>query len=463
MQIDHQNGYHYPSHGQAESQSPNVYSPADDGQNGMDIDEDHDATASPSPNDQLVLTLDHGQSIGIQSEKVAELGPHTTVLTMPEKDFIEHTAWHPKDPTILAVSAFALTRIWFISSPNQPSHIDLMESTQDSTVVTTMEWSPSGDVIAVATRDASSDHESVLALWSKTGRFLDSLPVGQDIILSLRWSPTGTHLLGIAHSHVGSSSLMLWESPSLHATSLYPVSDTLFDAVWTANDQFTVCGHNIIASSLLEDWRILNIHTRSGTSVSHRWSYIRYDSRTHTTALAAEDSGFLGVIDSSDNLYIIKAHDAEITALAYQPITNHAAYPTNAPRLLATSSTDGTIIIWDAKQPFNKVHTLHLGPATPAMAMSFTPDGYLVAAANENRVLIWSAENGGVPKASWKGFLDRMSNGSSLTNGDGMDVNGADEARDSFPSMGWNSDGGKLALSSANQVSQVSLNMRPAS
>lgn len=56
------------------------------------------------------------------------------------------------------------------------------------------------------------------------------------------------------------------------------------------------------------------------------------------------------------------------------------------------------------------------------MAMSFTPDGFLVAGANWNRALIWNAEAGGLPKASWKGDLGTLTNGL-LTNGDGVDRN----------------------------------------
>ena len=189
------------------------------------------------------------------------------------------------------------------------------------------------------------------------------------------------------------------------------------------------------------------------------WTHIRYDSRTHTIALAAEESGILGLIDSSDTLRVTAAHKAEITALAYQPVTNLSAYPATAPRLVATSSLDGTIKIWDAKRPFTVVHTLLLGYTTPAMAMSFTPDGYLVAAANGDRVLIWNAEAGGVPKASWKGLLGKLPNGS-MANGDGVDeVMTEDGLGEPSPSLSWDADGKKLALGVRSQVRLDSSNL----
>ena len=426
--------------------------------NGMDIDEDGDAHGSLTPDEQPIQTLVNGESRGIQSEKVAELGPQTSILTVPDKKHVEHTAWNPKDPTILAVGGEALCRLWHISrtastsdSPNHKAFIDIEDSVHGS-FVTTMAWSPNGEVLAVAARNDSSDWVGVVHLWSKMGRVLDELPAAQDMVLTLRWSLSGNQLLGITSSGTGTSSLTLWDIQSSQATPPYQLNNIVTDAAWTSNNQIIICGHDIIASSLLEDGRILTLHNRAETSARQVWTHIRYDSRTHTTALAAEESGVLGLIDSSDVLRATTAHDAEITALAYQPITNLSAYPASAPRLVATSSVDGTIKIWDAKRPFNIVHTLTLGYSVPAMAMSFTPDGYLVAAANGNKVLIWNAEAGGVPKASWMGLLGRLPDGP-LTNGNGGDHSMAEDGLDEpNPSLSWDAEGGKLALGVANQV-----------
>jgi hypothetical protein len=98
------------------------------------------------------------------------------------------------------------------------------------------------------------------------------------------------------------------------------------------------------------------------------------------------------------------------------------------------------------------VHNLLLGYAVPAMAMSFTPDGFLVAGANWNRALIWNAEAGGLPKASWKGDLGRLTNGSH-TNGDGVDRNMEEDGTGGQDcSLSWDAEGGKLALGVGNQV-----------
>ena len=462
MQIDNQNGYHYRNE-PPEPRSPNKYSPPDDGQttNGMDIDGDTDARGSPTPEEPLVPTLINGESKGVQSEKVAELGPQTSILTVPDPTHVEHTAWNPKDPSILAVGGEALCRLWYITkavisaddpnNPNHKSYTDVLDPAH-GTLVTTMAWNPSGEVLAVATHDQSSEWGGTVSLWSKTGKALDELPAAQDMVLNLRWSPSGNSLLGITSSGDDTSTLTLWDVQTSQAMTPYPLSHVITDAAWTSNNQLVICGHNIIASSLLEDGKILTLQNRSEALALQAWTHLRYDSRTHITALAAEESAVLGLIDSSDILRTTIAHEGQITALAYQPVINLSAYPAKEPRLVATSSVDGTIKIWDAKRPFNIIHTLSLGYSTPAMAMSFTPDGYLVAATNGNRVLIWNAEAGGLPKASWKGLLRKLTNGS-LTNGDGVDEDMIDDDfGEPTPSLSWDAEGGKLALGLGSQV-----------
>ncbi|KAF6221407.1 hypothetical protein HO133_002262 [Letharia lupina] len=465
MQTD-QNGYHYQSEAPVPV-SPTNYSPAEDGPtaNGidmdMDMDEDADAPGSPaSDNAPLVQTLTNGESRGVQSDKVAELGPQTSILTVSETSHVMHTAWNPKDPTILATSGEALCRLWYISrsaafddSPNHQSYVDLFDSSHRS-FVSTMAWDPTGEILAVATRDDNSVWVGAVSLWSKAGKALDELPAVQDLVLRLRWSPSGKQLLGITSSGDATSSLALWDVDSSQSMPPYQLPSVITDAAWTSNHQITICGNNIIASSLLEDQRIIALNTRSEPTAQHDWFHIRYDSRTHTTALAAEDTPVLGLIDPSDTLHTITAHESEITALAYQPVTNLSAYPASAPRLLATSSLDGSIKVWDAKRPFDLVHTLSLGHAAPAIAMSFTPDGYLVAAANWNRVLIWNAEAGGLPKATWKGVLGKFPNGM-LTNGNGASEEEDDFGGDANSSLSWDAESGKLALGIGNKVAII--------
>lgn len=463
MHID-QNGYHYHEHEPREPISPTTYSPAEDAPaNGMEVDDEADALASPNPeDDEMTLTLTNGPSIGVQSDKIAQLVSNTTILTLPEKyHVINHTSWNPKEPTILAAAGIALCRIWRISKTSFADDYFDISQPPDDFMVTAMAWSPDGETLAVATRSITSEWTGAVSLWMKNGRSRDELPAAQDMILKLRWNHSGTQLLGLSNFGAGGSSLTLWDTSSSESQRPNQFDCILTNAAWMTDYQFIVCGHGMIVTATRYNQEDLHLETRFGSFIeSHKWTHIRHDHVTSTTAVAAEDTAALAIIDREGIVHTTIAHDDVITALAYQPTANPASYATSTARLLATSSLDGSVKIWDTTQGISLVHTLSIGNSSTAMAISFTPDGYLVAAANWNRVLIWSAEAGGLPKASWNGELGQLSK-SSLTNGstNGTDKDSGiemdeDRAEDEEPncSLSWDAEGRKLALGVGCQV-----------
>ena len=463
----------------AENGNPMIGRGAEGVGNDMDVDldgvrvVDDDDDDAPAPEHAstitttLTPTLTNGESVGVQSDKVQELGPETSILCVPDKN-VMHTAWNPRDPQILATAGEALCRIWTIPTKvsgnnmtpaasentyyeqHQTQYVDTLDPSDDS-LVTTVAWSPDGEILAVATRSDTADWIGSVSLWDTNGYSRDELPTAQDMVLMFRWNPSGTHLLSITSTGRGSSALWVWDIRSSDALSPFQLDDVVTDAAWSDDQKFTICGQNIIVTMALDVQGIVALHSRNEQEKLQNWTHIRFDPTSHTTAVAAEESAVLGIIDASNNLKTTTAHDAEITALAYQPISNPSLYPSNSPRLLATSSLDGNIRIWDANQPFTTIHVLSLGRNTPPMAISFTPDGYLVAAASWNRVLVWNAEIGGMPKASWKGESGKWQ---------GLTVHGIDqdsgigeEEEGPTHSLDWDADGGKLAYGLGSQVS----------
>lgn len=464
MPTDH-NGYHPSQHALPEPVSPTDYSPVEEAPtaNGMEVDDEADAPATPTPEEShLTLTLTTGHSIGIQSDKVDELEPKTTILTVPDKKLIMHTAWNPNDPTILATAGEGLCRIWSISktaaladNPTSRSYQDILTQYDDS-LVTTMAWNPNGEVLAVATRNDVSDWAGAVSLCGKEGQTFEDLPAAQDIILMLRWNPSGTHLLGITSSGTGSNAVTIWDIRSSEAPVPCQIDHIVTDGAWISETQFTVCGHGIIATADLSTIETTPLRQQLTNGKSDEiWTHIRHDPITRATAFAAEETATLLLMGPASGPLTRTAHAAEITALAFQPIANPATYSSASPRLLATSSLDTTTKIWDARN-LALLHTLPLGHSSPAMAISFTPDGYLVASANWNRILIWNAEVGGLPKASWKGELGKrlLTNGNGHMDhdsaiGDDGDENGIGEGG---CSLSWDAEGGKLALGVGSQV-----------
>lgn len=443
-----------------------LHSPADDGQTaaeGINMDVTDDA---PEPDDPR-MTLTNGPSVGVQSDKVTELGPETSVLLVPQRNVL-HAAWSPTDPHLLAVAGDALCRIWTVTKTSDAPHdrpspnhqfVDILEPGDDSTV-TAMAWSPDGQTLAVATRNDDLERAGEVTLWSKQGKSMDSLLAAQDYCILFKWNPAGTHLLGIMTSGNGCSALTVWDTHSSQALRPIVLDHVAIDAVWYDNHKFLVCGNSLVAECTVDSHNSLSYFNRVEPDLDRHWTHARYDAMTQTAAIAAEGSADLAVV-VSDGQSRITAHNAEITAIAFQPITHPSSYFPLSPRRLATSSLDGGIRVWDITNPFSVLYEIHLGQANPPMAISFAPDGYLIAAASANRVLFWNAETGGPPRAIWRGdFSSRHSGtvfGSKGEDGDGRMIMDGDsgigeEDERSTHTLSWDIDGAKLAYASGSQV-----------
>lgn len=421
-------------------------------------------------------TLTNGCSVGVQSDKVAELGPGTTVLRVPDKN-VTHATWNPRDPSVLATGGSTLCRIWSLayaqatpdsadntSGVKQYSHVDLFDP-MDTAFVTSMAWSPDGEYLAIARYTPAPTASGAISIRTKTGTIVDELPGGQDMVLNLSWNSLGTLILGVAHSIDAASTLVVWDANSGQAMQPFELHTSVLDAAWTDDRSFIVCGAGIIGTSHISDRTIEALKTQhSDSGAPYEWSRIRFDPITRTVAVAAESSGDLAIIDEATTFRTIKAHDTDITALVYQPLSSPSAHAECLPRLLATSSTDGAIKIWDATRPFMVIQHLSLGRSSPALAVSFTPDGYLVAAASWNKVLFWHAEGGSMPRATWRGkegewqgggegqkrLNGREGGGEEDGQGD-RDADG-DGEEEAVHSLSWDADGGKLAYGLNDQV-----------
>lgn len=502
------------------------------GGGGMDVDDD-DAPAAvseqalgpgpasvsaPAPA-RMTLTLTNGQSVGVQSDKVADLGPETITWSVPDKN-VMHTVWNPRHADILAAGGQGLCRIGIISrsstgsvgsvapasdapppppeppqppqppqppeppQPPQPPEqrpaegpdqgqemppadlghdpkpkpdpwrgVDVLDPSDHLSMVTAMAWSPDGEVFAVATQADIAESTGTVTLRSKSGESIEELPSAHDMILKFLWSPSGTYLLWIAASGRDSSALVVWNVQSAQALSPFPLDSLIMDAAWADDRKFALCGPNVILEALIEGDAVVIRHNRTEFDGEARWTNIQIDPLTHTTAVVVEERGILGIIDTSGELHQTTAHDAEITALVFQPVPHASSPSSSSPRLLVTSSLDGSIKVWDARNPFTTIHVLSIGHSAPALAISFTPDGHLLAAAHWHRIMIWNAEAGGLPKAAWKGELSKWQ---SLVNGVDKDSGIGEEDDVSTHSLSWDADGKKLAYGLGSQVWVIS-------
>lgn len=457
MRID-QNGYSHELHEPQSSLTPVDYSAGDESHvvNGMDIDDEPDEPANAPP----ILTLTDGQSVGIQSDTVNDLTPNTSLLTLPEKHNIMHTAWNPQN-SVLATGGDALCRLWNITKEaaladqyRDRSYQDLLQ-TSDDLLVTSLAWSPDGRLLAVATRSDASELTGTVSTWTDTGKALDDLSVGQEMVIKLRWNDRGTLLLGVTSSGDGKSSLIVWDIDTSRPLPPIQCEKIIADARWTGPSTITVCGDGAIGR-----W---DVSAQQGFTWAHKadpritgsdWTHISHVPSSDVLMVFDEEAGHFIQLESNGSLSSYqRVHSDAITSIAYHPGFGNMPLNTRT----ATSSLDGTVNCYTNTTPFR---TMKFGQATPPLAVKFSPDG-LLAAANQNKVLIWDPNEGNVPLASWKGDLGKSAK-PALTNGHSADRDsgiGDDATEDGMSepgvSLDWDAEGNRIALGVGNQVSIV--------
>ena len=133
--------------------------------------------------------------------------------------------------------------------------------------------------------------------------------------------------------------------------------------------------------------------------------------------------------------------DVTLTAFEFQPMANRGAHAPGSRRLLATSTVDGTIQLWDVTQPFTCVHRLSLHKNFIPEQIAFSPDGFLLAAGGWDTVTVWRPEEGGQPKAIW-----------TCTDQSVWRSNPQDETEKWLQSLMWDPDGKKIIFGLADQV-----------
>jgi WD40 repeat protein len=112
------------------------------------------------------------------------------------------------------------------------------------------------------------------------------------------------------------------------------------------------------------------------------------------------------------------------------------------------------------------LHKFELG--SPILALAFSPDGFFIAAASFGKLMIWNAEDGGLPRAWWtaKNAMDqRRGTANAIKQDPGHEdpawieasTNGGEWPDEQVAdlSLSWDADGKKLAYGVGRHVSST--------
>ncbi|WEW60647.1 hypothetical protein PRK78_006134 [Emydomyces testavorans] len=401
-----------------------------------------------------IYTLTTGQSIGVQISpvKAADLGPDTTLVDILGETHMMRTAWRPHDPLLFAAAGDSFCGLWKLSgqrSSSAPTSIPLVTNS----CVTALDWDPSGAMLAVATYD---NFLGSIAMYDNHGNALDVLPDSPRLISGLRWAGKGSQIAVVA-SDGRRSELFLWNQELRPDSFARPqmIDGPIYDVAWCTTDYIYACGDGFVYQCSV-DGNIQMSKTFASGEELEPWTLLKAVFKAEKPIAVAASTSTAHIWIPTHDIHVKSAHHGDITGLEIRPQPNSFAPQKSPSFIMATSSMDDTVKLWSVDLDSRKVHCqyrLFLGATSPALAVSFSPDGYAIAAASYNNLLIWSADRGGPPMATWDGSSGKVKD---EANGGSMDIDPSDVAMLDRP-LSWDTDGKKLALGFGRKMAIINL------
>jgi transducin (beta)-like 1 len=291
----------------------------------MDVDDDQngDENAYPSPEQlpsPVVATV--GPEQGTQIDKVNELSTETVFLELSDDQASRNAVllqceWNPRDPKILAAAGTdALARMWTLertaadSNPNahgkplfQAHHNLLSGSVSPSTTVTGLAWSSDGASLAMSS-EPIDDGTSKVEFWSVQATLSATFSTFESPIICLRWNPSNTKCMSISPDNGGTETVITIMTPTSEEAVKYTLPrhnlhEQILDAVWVSNEDFVICGGDLLQRLHFED-SVISQTRKFETREAHGLAKISYDWRSELLATASEtgtiDVSFIDII-----------------------------------------------------------------------------------------------------------------------------------------------------------------------
>ncbi|KAJ5744281.1 hypothetical protein N7533_009151 [Penicillium manginii] len=386
----------------------------------------------------------------ISPAKAADLAPDTALLHA--QDHVLTTRWRPRDSTLLVAAGDTFCSLWKLSLSSPPEQNRFLDLKGTNAYVSGVAWDALGSKLAVATiRDTE---KGAITMYNPEGNVVDLLPDLPRLINGLHWSKDSPQLVVVA-SDERSSELALWDDS--RRPDVYPppqaIDSHVYELAWCGRNLVFACGDGAVYQCEVDD-NIRLTKTYNSRDTDTAWTFVRsVHTSSYSVAVAASSTNCSIWIPTHDIL-IENPHQDAITAIDIRPAEHHSQQ--NSTITIASFSTDNFVHVWevdlDSKQ-HKRIHRLRLGSSTPALAGSFSPDGYALCAVSEQKLLIWNAERGGEPMAIWmapgpeqvKEDPDHPTNGQ---NGHAATAPNRD--------LSWDHDGKKLAYGFGDQVIRTS-------
>lgn len=469
----------------------------------MDVDapspsagEQEDLASAASPagasEDALEVPAERYDSMDVATQTDVHTGPKTSTLSFTVSKpgaRIFHSSFCPSNSGTLLTAGEDLCRFHHVpktleaeAAVKTVDHLD-EPSLLPNAAVTALAWHPGGRIATCAVdsvRDLPGDKEVSTSTIMDLGGDLGTVryPPGQSLclleppglVLCIRYSPSGSHLL-VARTNLKRGLVQIWETQpdpeqahKRHEPIAWRIFDRqVFDATWTGEDSFTVCGDKGLSSSYRisqPSERLTNGFTPETTAVHNvreerpqlvpgttTWDKVRHAEHHHLTILAStQDRRLVVASDSADDAKVADIQLPEgLAALALQPFNSSEQRIT-----LAAAFQDGLTMLYELTHreqriSCDRVCSLDLADG-PALALAWSPNGDFLAVAGTDMAKIWRLDLDALdtrPLVTWRNPPEEI-------NGE---VNGKAHEAMTEPCLSWTPDGERLAFAVDKQVS----------
>ncbi|KAI0996577.1 hypothetical protein K3495_g11605 [Podosphaera aphanis] len=468
----------------------------------LDALENEQAHAYPSPEQvstPRTAIVTSGPEKGTQVDRVHDLTNHTIFLKLSENPttnsaILTYCAFHPRDPNVLAAAgsdalarvcailtycAFhprdpnvlaaagsdALARVWSLESLSFPSdsttaaeisnkpisanhrnlhHFRVPATTQASA----LSWAPHGQYLAIASQPPDMGLARV-DFWGDDACLVSSNTGIESPVIGLEWNFSGTACLIISPRNNASDTSI---------TVIYPAHDTsigyilfghnlikqLLEVVWTSDTEFIICGGDLLQTfHCSTNPTVIKQGKKYDVAENTILSQVAYDKDFNLLATASE-SGKIHIWGHDGQSRTLEGHQGLINLLAWQP----GSTTSNNERLLVSCGEDGVINIWNVLSLDPKIKA-RVTLRSAVSALSFSPDGSLLAGATADNIFIWKVNNFHIPTAVWRrqtesGWQTPQSSESTLGDED-------------ICTLCWDCHGKRLALSNNNRLAVINV------
>jgi transducin (beta)-like 1 len=351
------------------------------------------------PMDAQILTEIEAEdrAKSIHPIEVMELSEHTSEVFM--------CAWNPRFTNLIATgSGDASARIWAINPPNATGGCresillphGMNQADKKNKDVTTLEWSPSGELLA------TGSYDGVARVWSRNGELIQTLKGHRGPIFSLKWNKRGNFLLSGSYD----KTTIVWDVSGdkgfIKQQFAFHFAPAL-DVDWKDDLTFASCSTDktvqICRVGSPRQLKTFSGHTDEVNAV--KWD----PSGTLLASCSDDCTAKVWDVNSSSTMpkWDFKSHQQEIYTVKWSPTGPGSKNP-NKPLMLATASFDGSVRLWNVYDgTCARILSRH---RESVYSVAFSPSGdYLASGSLAGQLYIWNVRDGTIIK-SFKGRGD---------------------------------------------------------